>query len=365
MNDAALFVAVFLACVVEAVEATTIVIAAGATRNWRSALLGVLFGVLVLTAAVAIAGPAVSLLPLAVLRLVVGGLLLVFGLQWMRKAILRAAGYKPLHDESLIYQKQVVAAHSAPRRSRVGVSDWYGFTLSFKAVVLEGLEVVFIVLTFGTNEHNLPLAALGAAAAIVLVVILGIAVKGPLARVPENTLKFVVGIMLTSFGTFWGAEGAGARWPGSDFSLLVIIPSVAVFALLIVLVMRARPRSMFTSSAISAPLTHELVPDGQVPDSADKAGVAVASAPQRATAATEGSERASAPIKSNRLVSKLKSFGLFWYDFVIGDDWLIAAGVAVGFAVTFCLSLASPLAWIVSAAAVVLLLPWGIHRALR
>ena len=251
MNDTALFIAVFLACVVEAVEATTIVVAAGATRNWRSAVIGVVAGVLVLVVAVAIAGPAISLLPIGVLRLVVGGLLLVFGLQWMRKAILRASDYKPLHDESLIYERQVAAAQSAPTQARFGVADWYAFTLSFKGVVLEGLEVVFIVLTFGTNQHNLPLAALAAGVAIVLVVILGVAVKGPLARVPENTLKFVVGIMLTSFGVFWGAEGAGARWPGSDLSLLVVIPSVAVFALLIVLVMRAR-RSPVANDA-SAP----------------------------------------------------------------------------------------------------------------
>jgi uncharacterized membrane protein len=344
VNDTALFIAVFLACVVEAVEATTIVVAAGATRNWRSAVVGVIAGVLVLAVAVSIAGPAISLLPIGVLRLVVGGLLLVFGLQWMRKAILRASGYKPLHDESLIYQRQVAAAQSAPTQSRLGVSDWYAFTLSFKGVVLEGLEVVFIVLTFGTNQHNLPLAALAAGVAVVLVVILGIAVKGPLARVPENTLKFVVGIMLTSFGVFWGAEGAGARWPGSDLSLLVVIPSVAVFALLIVVVMRAR-RSVRTDQTIASqtPVTETTAPGAPVNVDAP-------------------AEPAAQP---NRVVARLKGFGLFWYDFVIGDDWQIAAGVALGLALTYALSQVSSLAWIVGPVAVALLLPWGIRRALR
>jgi uncharacterized membrane protein len=346
MNDTALFIAVFLACVVEAVEATTIVVAAGATRNWRSAVVGVVAGVLVLAAAVSIAGPAISLLPIGVLRLVVGGLLLVFGLQWMRKAILRASGYKPLHDESLIYQRQVSAAKSAPFGSRFGVSDWYAFTLSFKGVVLEGLEVVFIVLTFGTNQHNLPLAALAAGVAIVVVVILGVAVKGPLARVPENTLKFVVGIMLTSFGVFWGAEGAGARWPGSDLSLLVVIPSVAVFALLIVVVMRGR-RS-------PAPKKSAAPEDSPAPNK-----VTLPETPRAVNVPTEPT------VQTNRAIARLKSFGLFWYDFVIGDDWQIAAGVALGLALTFALSLVSSLAWIVGPVAVAVLLPWGIRRALR
>jgi len=346
MNDTALFVAVFLACVVEAVEATTIVVAAGATRSWRSALTGVVAGVLVLAVAVAIVGPAITLLPIGVLRLVVGGLLLVFGLQWMRKAVLRASGYKPLHDETLIYQRQVEAAKSAaPPQSRFGVSDWYSFTLSFKGVVLEGLEVVFIVLTFGTNQHNIPLAALAAAAAIVLVVILGAAVKGPLARVPENTLKFVVGIMLTSFGVFWGAEGAGARWPGSDLSLLVIVPSIAAFALLIVLVMRARRR--VTNAGAPAPA----------------AVVSSSAHEQPAVAATPVTS--SALRRPSPAVARLRAFGLFWYDFIIGDDWQIAAGVALGLAGTFALSLVSPFGWVVGPVAVALLLPWGIHRALR
>jgi len=229
MNGGALFVAVFLACAVEAVEATTIVLAAGTARDWRSALWGVAGGVVLLAIVVGALGPAVTVIPLHWLRLLVGGLLLVFGLQWLRKAILRAGGRKALHDEAKLYLEHVAAARSAATRRRGGIPDWYAFTLSFKGVVLEGLEVVFITLTFGSNQHDIPLAALAAGAAIVAVVVAGVAVRAPLARVPENTMKFVVGVMLTSFGMFWGAEGAGAHWPGSDAALAVVVPIVAVF----------------------------------------------------------------------------------------------------------------------------------------
>jgi uncharacterized membrane protein len=233
----ALFVAVFLACAVEAVEATTIVLAAGTARDWRSALTGTGVALVALAVIVAILGPAVQAIPLHALRLVVGALLLVFGLQWLRKAILRASGHKALHDEDRIYAEQLelAKAQQAEGTGRTGVSslvrDWYGFTLSFKGVLLEGLEVVFIVLTFGTNQHDVPLATIAAACAVVLIAGIGVAIRAPLARVPENTLKFIVGIMLTSFGVLWGAEGAGAKWPGSDAALLVLIPAIAVFAL--------------------------------------------------------------------------------------------------------------------------------------
>jgi uncharacterized membrane protein len=241
----ALAVAVFLACAVEAVEATTIVLAAGTTRSWRSALQGVGAGLGVLAVVVAVLGPAISSIPLDPLRLVIGGLLLIFGLQWLRKAILRASGYKALHDEAAIYLREVDAAKAAASDKRGWVEDWYAFTLSFKGVVLEGLEVAFIALTFGTNQHDIPLAAVAAVAAILVVAGIGVAVRAPLARVPENTLKFVVGVMLTSFGTFWGAEGAGARWPHSDGALVALVPAVLVFALVLTAVMRrARARSL-------------------------------------------------------------------------------------------------------------------------
>ena len=238
MSSGALFLAVFLACVVEAVEALTIVLAAGTSRDWRSAITGVVAGVVLLAVVVAVLGPAVAAIPLAGLRLVVGGLLLVFGLQWLRKAVLRASGHKALHDEDAIYLRERAAAEAAPAGRRGVVADWYSFTLSFKGVVLEGLEVAFIALTFGANQQNIPLAAVAALSAVVVVTVAGLAVRAPLARVPENTMKFVVGIMLTSFGIFWGAEGAGAQWPGSDAALLVVVPAVALFALGLVAVLR-------------------------------------------------------------------------------------------------------------------------------
>jgi len=230
-SAAALFIAVFLACVVEAVEATTIVLAAGTARDWRSAGVGTAAACAVLAVVVAVLGPAVSDIPLRGLRVVVGALLLVFGLQWLRKAILRASGHKSLHDEDKLYAEHMAEAAGQQSRRFLLAPDWYGFTLAFKGVLLEGLEVVFIVLTFGANAKNVGLASVAAGCAVVLVATAGFAVRAPLARVPENTMKFVVGIMLTSFGIFWGGEGAGANWPGSDAALLVIIPAIALFGI--------------------------------------------------------------------------------------------------------------------------------------
>ncbi|MGH3320321.1 MAG: COG4280 domain-containing protein [Streptosporangiaceae bacterium] len=229
MSTAFLLLAVFLACAVEAVEALTIVLAVGVTRGWRSTLTGVGGGLVVLAAIVGALGPALVLVPLNALRLVVGGLLLVFGLQWLRKAVLRAAGIKATHDEAAIYHRQLDAARgTAPAAGRL---DWYAFTLAGKGVLLEGLEVAFIVLTFGANQGNIPVAVIGAAAAVVLVTGVGAAVRGPLTRMPENTLKYTVGVLLTGFGTFWGAEGAGAHWPGGDAAIPAIIAVTAATAL--------------------------------------------------------------------------------------------------------------------------------------
>ena len=218
MNGLALFIAVFLACAVEAVEATTIVLAAGTARDWKSSLLGTGAGLGVLVVIIGAFGPSISKLPINSMRLFVGGLLLVFGLQWVRKAILRASGYKALHDEELIFQEELAAAKAAKAGKRFGVADWYAYTLSFKGVLLEGLEVAFIVLTFGTIQKQVGLASIAALAAVVVVAAGGFALRKPLARVPENKMKYVVGIMLTSFGIFWGAEGAGAEWPHAAHS---------------------------------------------------------------------------------------------------------------------------------------------------
>jgi uncharacterized membrane protein len=242
VNGGALFVAVFLACTVEAVEATTIVLAAGTARDWRSAFTGTAGALVVLAVLVAALGPALSQIPLRGLRLVVGGLLLVFGLQWLRKAILRASGYKALHDEDRIFRDELAAARAARSGRRFAVPDWYAFTLAFKGVLLEGLEVAFIVLTFGTNQRDVPLAAVAAGAAVVVIAGVGVAVRAPLARVPENSMKFVVGVMLTAFGMFWGGEGAGARWPGSDAALLVLVPAVAALGMALILALRSSER---------------------------------------------------------------------------------------------------------------------------
>jgi uncharacterized membrane protein len=228
-TDVGLVLAVGLACAVEAVEALTIVLAVGLTRSWRSAVMGATAALALLAAVTAALGPAVTELPLNVLRVAVGGLLLVFGLQWLRKAILRAAGIKARHDELEIYARERAAAEGAA--APANGHDAYSFTIAFKGVFLEGLEVIFIVLTFGANQHRVALAAAAAAIAVVLVVVAGLAIRAPLARVPENTLKFAVGVMLTSFGSFWAAEGAGARWPGSDAALLALIPATFLFAL--------------------------------------------------------------------------------------------------------------------------------------
>src|SRR5450755_232970 len=215
---------VFFACAVEAVEALTIVLAVGTTRSWSSSLYGVGAATVSLAAVIVALGPALTALPINALRLVVGGLLLVFGLQWLRKAILRASRLKALRDETQAFAQETEAALAAgaPQQG----FDHYSFVVSFKGVLLEGLEVAFIVLTFGANQHRIGLAAVAATLAVALVAGAGVALHRPLARVPENTMKFAVGVMLTSFGMLWGTEGAGASWPGGDAALLVIIPAV-------------------------------------------------------------------------------------------------------------------------------------------
>ena len=251
MNALPLILTVFVACAVEAVEALTIVLAVGLTREWKSTFWGIGVALAVLAVVTAAIGPALTYVPLSSLRLVVGALLAIFGLQWLRKAVLRAAGYKALHDEASAYLREVAAAEAAPQQARRGVSDWYSFTIAFKGVLLEGLEVVFIVLTFGASQHNLGAAVIGAVAAVVLDTLTGIAVKAPLARVPENWMKFAVGVMLTSFGTFWGAEGAGVDWPGGDAALLVIVPVVALVSAGCIAWLRSRKAAV----SVPAPAT--------------------------------------------------------------------------------------------------------------
>ncbi|SRR6266487_6638388 len=236
-TDILLFLATFLASAVEAVEALTIVLAVGVVRGWRSSLIGVGAATLVLAAIVGALGPALRYIPIETLRFVVGALLLAFGLQWLRKAILRASGYKPLHDEGAAFAREREQASSASPAATARM-DWYSFTVSFKGVLLEGLEVTFIVVTFGSAQGRVGLAAAAAAAALVLVVAVGLVVRGPLERVPENSLKFVVGVLLTSFGIFWGGEGAGVEWPGADLAILAIVGFLGLVSVLLVRLLR-------------------------------------------------------------------------------------------------------------------------------
>ena len=225
---AATAVPAFLASLVEFVEALTIVAAVGVTRGWRSALIGAVAAAVFLAALVAIFGPALTLVPIAALQLVIGVLLLLFGLRWLRKAVLRSAGVIALHDEQHAFEKQraalAAASAGAPRL------DLLGFVTSFKAVVLEGLEVVFIVIAVGATAGALVPAAAGALLAGAIVIGAGFAVRGPLARIPENALKFVVGLLLSAFGTFWTGEGLGAAWPGEDASILGLVVAYGVAA---------------------------------------------------------------------------------------------------------------------------------------
>lgn len=222
-----LVLAVFGASLVEMVEALTLVVAAGVSRGWRSALEGAAAAALVLgVLVVAIGVPLIRYMPIDALRVVVGALLLVLGLNWLRKAVLRSSGHKALHDEDAIYAETVAelsgdpdAGSGQPSKGR----DPVGFAVAFKGVFLEGTEVVLIVISLGAAQHRLGLAALAAAAALVVVGTVGIIVSRQLSEVPENTIKTAVGIMLSSFGVFWVGEGAGIHWPGSDLAIPVLV----------------------------------------------------------------------------------------------------------------------------------------------
>ncbi|CAN2225728.1 COG4280 Predicted membrane protein [Candidatus Nanopelagicaceae bacterium] len=321
--DFALFISVFLACTVEAVEAVTIVLAAGTSRNWRSASQGVIAALILLTALIFTLGPSIEKLPEGILQLAVGGLLLIFGMQWLRKAILRASGFKALHDEEKIFREEVQAAEKAARVSHFVVTDWYAFMLSFKGVLLEGLEVAFIVVTFGviqkgSNPQAFSLALWAALSSVVLVMITGFVIHKPLSRVPENSMKFIVGILLTSFGIFWGAEGAGTNWPHHDLSLLVIIPSVAALCFLLIEILKARKVKGYR---VSPPRSLLISPP-----------------------------KKTAP----RIVRISGGFIYFWYDFIVGDDWRVAAAIVLALAATH--SLDSNSWWLLPAAVAAVLI---------
>jgi uncharacterized membrane protein len=236
----ATFLSSFLASAVEFVEATTVVLAVGITRQWRSTLLGSGAAIVVLVAIVGLLGPAIgTLVPIEVLRLVVGSVLIVFGLQWLTKAILRAAGVRATRNELANFGRQVVALAGEPPIPAEGI-DWVSFTVAFKGVLLEGLEVAFIVVTFGAASGLLMPAAIGAILAGGLVVGLGTVLRRPLAGVPENQMKFGVGLMLVSFGTFWAGEGVGIDWIGSDLAILLLLAGYLLTSWLAVRLLAAR-----------------------------------------------------------------------------------------------------------------------------
>jgi uncharacterized membrane protein len=220
--------AAFLGSLVEVVEAFTIVLAVALTRGWRPALVGSGLALALLVLIVVIFGPALALVPIALLQFVVGVLLILFGLRWLRKAILRSAGWIALHDEAAEFDKETLLLTSIAADRR---ANYLAGIAAFKAVLLEGIEVVFIVIAVGTAHGMTKWAGLGALAAVVLVLLVGLALHRPLVQVPENTLKFVVGLMLSSFGVFWTGEGLGADWPGADLALLWIFAVFVLFSL--------------------------------------------------------------------------------------------------------------------------------------
>jgi uncharacterized membrane protein len=325
-TDVGLALSVFLACTVEAVEALTIVLAVGTTRSWTSALSGAGSSMLVLAAIVVVLGPGLTRLPIDVLRAAIGGLLLVFGLQWLRKAILRAAGLKAKHDEQQIYRQELDAAREAG--THLSGFDGYAFAVSFKGVLLEGLEVAFIVLTFGANQHRVALAGGAAGIAVLVVVAAGIAARAPLARVPENTMKFAVGVMLSSFGTFWGTEGVGASWPGGEAALPAIVCGLLLAALIM-----ARRASVTTQTASPVARAHTTTHAGT---------------PARST-----------------VMTWVRSKVLGVWEFVAGDDWRTAIGVVIALALTALLASATGSDWWVMALAVLGLLARSISRELN
>lgn len=223
--------AAFLASLVEFVEALTVVLAVGAVRGWRHALAGAGLGLLVLMALVAALGPALAHAPLDLLQLVVGALLLLFGLRWLRKAILRWGGLIALHDEAAAYAKETAALQDGP--AVAGAWDRMAIAAAFQIVILEGVEVVFIVIALSAAGGLLLPAMAGAAAALIVVVGLGLLLHRPLAQVPENALKFIVGVLLSAFGTFWVGEGIGLAWPGADWSIAGLIAAYLALALLL------------------------------------------------------------------------------------------------------------------------------------
>lgn len=306
-SEVVLALAVFLSAAVEMVEALTVVLAAGVTRGWKSSLEGALAAFAVLAAIVAAFGPAlVRYVPLDLLRAVVGGVLLIFGLQWLRKAVLRASGLKESRDEDLVYKATVKRLSVADRTSS---RDMQAFTVAFKGVFIEGLEVIIIVLTLGSSAHDLGLAVVSATTAAVLVALAGLVVARQLSNVPENAMKLVVGLMLVSFGTFWGGEGLGIHWPGSD----LMIPALIV---------------VYGAVAWLSVKWLERYSDRDAPTKLHEKDFSEASESSGAGASGYVKVRTGRKVVPARLV---EGFVRFWWEFLIGDTPEIFVGALVIF----------------------------------
>lgn len=314
----ALFITVALASAVEMVEAATIVLALGASRGWRSAIVGSLFAIVTLALIVLIAGPSILLVPIDVLRLLVGVLLLIFGMQWLRKAILRATGFKALHDEEKIFEAELQSARTAEKTKTFSNLDKYSFTLSFKTVLLEGFEVIFIVLTFGALKNSLGIATMAAFFSLALVAGVAFAIRKPLTKVPENTLKFVVGTMATTFGIFWTTEGLKITWVYADATLLLLAALVLTASFGCILWLR-----------------------GKKP-------------------ASKKQTKASTPPKS-KLFLAIRSSLDFVYELLIGDEWITGVSLWLLVALASAVSISSD-AWYLVPLYFVVILPVGLRR---
>lgn len=299
------------------VEAATIVLALGASRGWRSAIIGSVAALVTLALIVVIGGPSILLVPIELLRLLVGVLLLVFGLQWLRKAILRASGFKALHDEEKIFQAEVDSAKTAEKVKIFSGLDKYSFTLAFKTVLLEGFEVVFIVLTFGALKGALVTATLAAFVSLVVVAATAFAIRKPLTKVPENTMKFIVGAMATTFGIFWTTEGLRIEWPFADLSIILIAVLVVIVSFGCIIWLRAKTPG---------------------------------------EKAKKKSERAISPA-----IRALSSALEFIYDLVIGDEWV--TGVSLWILVVISTFVTIPAgAWYLVLVFFTLILPLGLRK---
>ena len=314
----ALFVTVALASAVEMVEAATIVLALGASRGWRSAIVGSLFAIVTLALIVLIAGPSILLVPIDVLRLLVGVLLLIFGMQWLRKAILRATGFKALHDEEKIFEAELQSAKTAEKTKTFSNLDKYSFTLSFKTVLLEGFEVIFIVLTFGALKNSLGIATMAAFVSLALVAGVAFAIRKPLTKVPENTLKFVVGTMATTFGIFWTTEGLKITWVYADATLLLLAALVLTASFGCILWLRSKtPASKKQTEASTAP--------------------------------------------KSKLFLAVRSSLDFVYELLIGDEWITGVSLWLLVALASAVSISSD-AWYLVPLYFVVILPVGLRR---